>query len=814
MNTALDFTGSSAQILSFFDWPTSYANDFTVTDYALAFYGEAVPTGNPNEYVNRTRAVISSITGQQTTGEGLSTGLTSADLNRSLQELSTPYVSLSSGATTLPDFLSGGPLTIDFGSNGVFSYNFDPNTDTIQSVIDAINAYEAALNAVDATANVTASFNPTTGQISLTNDPPDSSALSYGIVENTEIENSQLKLAFGSKSTDIVTVNNPSDLTIDELVQAINDQLNKAMGTTGVQIATFSYDDLNDGLSFDLSKYTSATAYGDRVVFDLSGATGPDGEPNGYDIADFFNLIPEDMTAADFNAAKGVVMAPAMGGIVSSLSDVDLSPDTNPADPREITENIYLNYSLAQLSAVVASTPDNSITFGTNATSSALQDLFNIPNAPSTDSLETNSSSSSSDIDNGALFSGLNISNPNALTFTQMLQAPSPTLQGLSGLLGQTLRIDGTDVITIASNTTLNDIIAAIDALPANNNKTYDAFFNNTTGRLYITTTDTEATSAPISPSGANPDQAVPTVNGNELTLDSAAYTYTTGVVPSDYTPFSTTQPPAPYVFTDPSAPEDISSIVFGGTTNLASVLGLSNAPSASVSGPTALLTEYQASAALVSGTLYNLTAEKRVTFAASSATSSSTPVGGDSSAAPAYVLDPSSLPDDGIVAEVAIFPAVQGRYDNRGIVFQIGGEEGNTLRFNINELTTEALKIESLRIYQAGDSDAMARLRGNNALRTVDRAIEYALDVLNQVGIYQRTLESNLEYLGLKQINMTQQLSDIQDADVGEETANLTRSQITSQIGAALMAQNAANTSSLYSVLFGLDSNFTGFGV
>lgn len=816
LDTSLDFSGSSADILNFFGFLNSYANQFTVTDYAVSFYGDAVATGNPNEYVNRTRAVITSITGQQTIAGTNSTGLTRADLNRSLQELSTPYVTLSSGATTLPNYLSGGPLTIDFGSNGVFSYNFDPDTDTIQSVIDAINAYGAALNAADPTANVTASFNPLTGQIILTNDPPDSSALGYGIGEDTEIENSQIKIAFGSKSQDIVTINNPSDLTIEELVTEINNQLNRSMGTTGVQIASFSYNDLDDRLRFDLSKYTSPTAYGNRVVFNLSGATGPDGEPNGYDIADFFNLIPENMTAADFNAAGGIVSASGMSGIVTSLADVDLSPDTNPFDPREITENIYLNYSLVQLSAVVPGTPNNAITFGSNATSAALQDLFNIPNMASTGSLLANSSSSVSDIDNGSLFSGLNITDPSALTFSQMLQAPVPALQNFNGLLGQTLRIDGVDVITITHSTTLNDIITAINALPTNNNKTYQAFFNDSTGQLEITTTDIEATSAPSTPVAANPGQASPTLNGNELTLDSDAYTFSAGGVPSNYTPFSTTQPPAPYVFTDPSPPDDISSIVFGGSTNLASVLGLSNAPNASVSGPTPLLTEYQATATFLSGTLYQLSAEKRVTYGATSATTSNAAVGnptsGGSGGGAGYVLDPSSLPSDGLVAEVAIFPAIQGRYEDRGIVFQIGGEEGNTLRFHINELTLETLKIENLLTYRPGDNDAMARLHGSNALRTVDRALEYAFDVLNQVGVYQRSLATHLEYLEAKQIHMTQHLSDLQDADVGEEATQLTRAQITAQVGAALIAQNAADTSSLYSVLFDLDNRFKGF--
>lgn len=805
LDTSVSYTGSGANLLSFFGLSNT-VNNYQITDYNTEFYGDVLSVGA--DYSNRTRVVITDVTGEQSQTGTQDTGLSATDLTRSLGELSTPYVSLTSGATSLPDFTAGGPFTIDFGSNGVFSYNFDPDTDTIQSVIDAVNAFGVTVNTADSTANVTASFNATTGQVTISNDPPDGATSGLGIVENTEIENSQLKLAFGSKSSDIVTVNNPSDLTIDELVTEINLQLNKAMGTSGVVVASFSYASLDDRLSFDLSQYTTSTAFGDHVEFDLSGATGPDGEPNGYDIADFFNLIPEGTTAADFNAAGGVINAPAVGGIVTSISDIDNSADVSATDPREITASIYLSYSLADLSAGISTPANNSITFGSNATSTALQDFFNIANVADTGTGVSQSTISSTDIDNGATYSGLNVTNPSSLTFTELLTAPSPTLQGLSGLVGQTLRIDGTDVITVASTSTIQNIIDAINGYnngAAPSNKDYEASFAS--GRLSINVVDTANLSNPASQAAANPSGATPTVNGNTLTLDSATYAFSGNPAPTAFGP-SATAPgvgDTPYLYTTPTAPADISSISFGGATNLASVLLLGNAINASTTAGTPTVTSDSYSGSF-SGTSPNftLTGSQTRNFAATSTTNSSGAIGNTTGTGSAINLDLTSLPSNGVVAEVAISPAILGRFENRGLVFQIGGEEGNTLNFNINELTADSLHLEGLSTFRSGDSDALARLRGNNALRTVDAAIEQSLDVLNQVGIYQRLLESNLDYLGNKQITMSQYLSDLQDADVAEETMNLTKAQVTAQVGAALFAQNSANTSSLYGLLFG----------
>ncbi|PKL77112.1 MAG: hypothetical protein CVV27_06820 [Candidatus Melainabacteria bacterium HGW-Melainabacteria-1] len=805
LSTNITLSGSSANLLSFFGLSNQAGTDYLITDYEKQYYGDVLDLGG-GDFSDRTRVEITSVTGEESQTGTQDTGLTAADLTTSLGQLSSGSVTLSSGATSIPASSApdnGGPFTIDFGSNGIFSYDFDPNTDTIQDVIDAINAYGAGLSDGGI---VNAAFDPATGLVSINNDPATSPLEGQGIVKNIDIPNSQVKIEFGAGVQYTVTFNNPGNITMNDIINGINTQL--APVTGGATVASFSYNSLDDRLHLDLSAI--AGGYGDRIELLKTGTVGSDSDFTGVDFAQFFHL-PGDggLNAAGDPTyvidAQGDAVIFATGGVIDSDSDIDLGSDTSASDPRELTDSIFLTYTLSDLVTPIASAPvNNQIVFGTNATSSALQDFLNIPDSPDTGDGANQTAISITDIDNGGSYASLNISDPAAKTITELLTPASPALQGLSGLIGETLNIDGSNVLTVAATTTVQDIIDAFNNFSAADNKDYVASFNS--GRLSINVIDTESLNSPGSQAAADPGGASPTVNGNTLSLDSTPYTFSGGnPAPLPFGPSASPPGPGdtPYLFTTPtgSGVGDISSIVFGGATNITSVLGLSNQSTAPVGSLTAGASIYEGSASGADPT-FTLTGTQTTSFSGSSATSSSSAIGNTTPASGG--LDSSSLPTDGVVARISIQPRIEGSYGDKGLVFQIGGNEGNTMRFNAGELTAEALEIESLTTYRAGDSDVLARLRGENALRIVDHALGIAQDTLNSVGVYGRILENNFDLLGSQQLSLSKSLSDWQDANIDEEIATLTKAQINAQVGAAIMAQNTADTRTVYSLLFG----------
>lgn len=786
LDTSVSYTNSSTNLLNFFGLSNT-TNNYQITDYSKEYYGDVLAVGS--DYTNRTRVVITDVTGEQSQ-TGSDTGLdeTAGDLTRSLGELSSPSVTLSSGGGG--NSIPAGAFTIDFGSNGVFSYNFDPDTDSIQDIVDAINNYAGE----PLGGSVSASFDTSTGKISISNTPPSSSG-SYTKITNSGgfTNNGVIKVDVDGDGKDDFDMNKPGTLTIQGFLDAFNSAYNLFFdpkdNDPDVVAATFTVDSPTDPgypvAGADGFTFTNPLSPGSNINFD---------GPNGPGFVSLFQLNSGSPT-------------------VTSQADID----NGAIDPSlDVTSTDVKFTTIADLISKSYSVPGNNQILlqdgaGTqNTTTQGLADFFNLNNVSNSGSGTAQSSISVADIDNGATYAGLNITDAGASTFTELLTATSPTLQGLSGLIGNELWIDNSKLITVGASTTIQNIIDAVNNYNTGpSNKDYEATFANWS--LSIKVIDNENLTDPVSQAATNPGGAAPTVNDNTLTLDTSAYTFTSNPAPTNFGPSSTAPGvgDTPYLFTTPTAPGDISSISFGGATNIASVLLLNNAASASVSGPTTVSDLYEGSFS-GSDPSYTLTGTQTRVFGAVSASTSTGAIGNSTGSGGG--IDPSSLPADGVVARVSIFPSIAGSFVDKGIVFQVGGNEGNTMRFNLNELTAESLNIENLRTYRDGDSDVLARLRGENALRIIDNALEASQDVLNQVGIFGRILEGNVDYLENSQINLSKSLSDLQDADIDEELSNLTKAQANMQVASALLAQNNSNTLSLYSILFGNSGGGFGF--
>lgn len=516
LNTSFNFSGSSASVLSVFGLANT-GNLGTVSSYDAQFYGETVATSTPSEYVNRTRAVISSVTAQQTLN-GTNTGLTAADTTKTFRVLNTGKVTAAA--------LSAGSFNIDFGANGVFSYTVNPSTTTIGDIVTAINNF--------APGQVSANFDSSSDQLTITNTPPlvsrpkvDDPGLTAGLVEIDFGDNGLFNYNF-----------DPNVDTISSFVTALN--------SFGGGNVTAAYDAATDRLSL-----SNNAAVDNQISFVGAPADA---------LRQFFKLNNALSTG---------------GGVQTQISAADID-NSSTHTSLDITPANVAGETFANLSAPVALPQDNRIVFG-GANGTAIASFFKLSNLANNSSGTAQVSTSSSSISNSSLDASLDITAADVTsTSLQALRTPR-----LNTLVSGALTINGQTAININANTTtLANVLDAINGLAGTNNRTYSANFSTgVAGGLQIRLSDTESLANAGSQPTANPSAGSPTLLANQLTLDSAAY-FANGAPVFQQPTFNATPLPSPYVTSAPSAPANISGISFGGASNLASILFLPGAAS------------------------------------------------------------------------------------------------------------------------------------------------------------------------------------------------------------------------------------------
>ncbi|TVQ78260.1 MAG: flagellin [Bradymonadales bacterium] len=89
---------------------------------------------------------------------------------------------------------------------------------------------------------------------------------------------------------------------------------------------------------------------------------------------------------------------------------------------------------------------------------------------------------------------------------------------------------------------------------------------------------------------------------------------------------------------------------------------------------------------------------------------------------------------------------------------------------------------------------DISNQASAQNALQNIDATLNQLNELRSRLGAVQNRLESTIRNLGIGLENISSAQSQIRDADIAEETAELTRAQILQQAGIAVLGQ--ANTS------------------
>ncbi len=121
--------------------------------------------------------------------------------------------------------------------------------------------------------------------------------------------------------------------------------------------------------------------------------------------------------------------------------------------------------------------------------------------------------------------------------------------------------------------------------------------------------------------------------------------------------------------------------------------------------------------------------------------------------------------------------------------VFQVGANAGETISVTINQATAAALggTAASQRIDQA---DVTTRSAANAAITNIDAAIESVDGIRGGLGAVQNRFESTIANLSNVSENLSAARSRILDADIAEETSNMTKQNILQQAGVSVLAQ------------------------
>ncbi|MBF0545320.1 MAG: hypothetical protein HQM08_12850 [Candidatus Riflebacteria bacterium] len=113
---------------------------------------------------------------------------------------------------------------------------------------------------------------------------------------------------------------------------------------------------------------------------------------------------------------------------------------------------------------------------------------------------------------------------------------------------------------------------------------------------------------------------------------------------------------------------------------------------------------------------------------------------------------------------------------------FQIGAQQGESMKIEISEMSAEALGVNSLNMTTTDGA--------NRALSQISNAIDKVSSERSKLGAFQNRLEYAMDNLKTTTSNLTASESRIRDVDISSEMIEFTRDQIVSQAGTAMLAQ------------------------
>ncbi len=132
------------------------------------------------------------------------------------------------------------------------------------------------------------------------------------------------------------------------------------------------------------------------------------------------------------------------------------------------------------------------------------------------------------------------------------------------------------------------------------------------------------------------------------------------------------------------------------------------------------------------------------------------------------------------------------------GMTLQIGANEGQTLSFNIGDMSASALGVSGQSV-RVDEQD-----RASQAITTIDKAIEIVSKQRAALGAVQNRLEHTIANLDTSAENLQTAESRIRDVDMAAEMVEYSKNNILSQASQSMLAQANQATQGVLSLLQG----------
>mgnify|MGYP000202048700 CR=1 FL=1 len=136
----------------------------------------------------------------------------------------------------------------------------------------------------------------------------------------------------------------------------------------------------------------------------------------------------------------------------------------------------------------------------------------------------------------------------------------------------------------------------------------------------------------------------------------------------------------------------------------------------------------------------------------------------------------------------------LDGDYETNEIKFHIGANKGQNVGLNFKNMDSNALGIGSI--------DLTTQDGANNAIKTVNDALEKISSERSKYGAMQNRLEHTINNLRVSEENLQAAESRIRDTDMASEMVKLNKDKIISQSGTAMLAQANATPQNVLQLL------------
>lgn len=134
-------------------------------------------------------------------------------------------------------------------------------------------------------------------------------------------------------------------------------------------------------------------------------------------------------------------------------------------------------------------------------------------------------------------------------------------------------------------------------------------------------------------------------------------------------------------------------------------------------------------------------------------------------------------------LAEGNVTFGVEATDKDASLIFQIGSNEGQTLKLGINGMSTKDLNVENVSVKTAADAGL--------AIAKLDEAINKVSGERAKLGAIQNRLEHTMNNLQVTNENMVASESRIRDLDMAAEMTEFTKNNILNQAAQAMLAQS-----------------------